>query len=82
MGISMSSMTPNTRRPTAVAAPTDRHATPAITKWVRVNVPRPTRTRLNLSLRGAQRRGNLDDAKHTSTNRRCYADGIATLRSQ
>ena len=42
-----------------------------------MNVLRPTRTRLNLSLRGPQRRGNLhelDDAKHTSTIRRCYAD--------
>ena len=78
-------MTPNTRRQTAVAAPTDRHATPAITKWVRVNVPRPTRTRLNLSLRGAERRGNLDEldeAEYTSAHRRCHADEIATLRSQ
>ena len=40
------------------------------------------RTRFNLSLRGAQRRGNLDEAEHTSTNRRYYGDGIATLRSQ
>ena len=41
-----------------------------------------TRIRRNLSLRGAQRRGNLDEAEHTSTNRLCYGDGIATLRSQ
>ena len=85
MAISMSSMTPNTRRPTAVAAPTDRHATLAMTMWVRVNVAPSTRTRFHLSLRGAQRRGNLhdlDDAKHTSTSRHCYGDEIATLRSQ
>jgi hypothetical protein len=36
----------------------------------------------NLSLRGAQRRGNLDEVEHTSANRRCYDDEIATLRSQ
>jgi hypothetical protein len=33
-------------------------------------------------LRGAQRRGNLDEVEHTSANRRCYDDEIATLRSQ
>ena len=38
--------------------------------------------RFDLSLRIAQRRGNLDEAEHTSTNRRCYGDEIATLRSQ
>ena len=27
-------------------------------------------------------RGNLDEAEHTSANRRCYGTGIATLRSQ
>ena len=27
-------------------------------------------------------RGNLDEVEHTSANRRCYDDGIATLRSQ
>ena len=56
-----------------------------MTKWLCVSVPRTTRTRLNLSLRGAEGRGNLDeldDAEHTSTNRRCHADEIATLRSQ
>ena len=36
----------------------------------------------HLSLRGAQRRGNLDEAEHTSANRRCYGAEIATLRSQ
>ena len=41
-----------------------------------------TRTCVNLSLRGAQRRGNLDEIEHTSANRLCYGDGIATLRSQ
>ena len=48
-----------------------------------------TRTRFNLSLRGApghpelvEGRDNLDEAEHASTNRRCYGDGIATLRSQ
>ena len=48
-------------------------------KWPTViaRVPTP-----NLSLQGAQRRGNLDEAEHTSTNRRCYGDEIATLRSQ
>ncbi len=40
------------------------------------------RTRFNLPLRGARRRGKFDEAEHTSTNRRCYGDGIATLRSQ
>ena len=35
-----------------------------------------------LSLRGAQRRGNLDEAEHTSVNHHCYGDEIATLRSQ
>ena len=32
------------------------------------------------SLRGAQRRGNLDEAEHTSTNRHCYGDEIANPR--
>ena len=48
-----------------------------------------TRARFNLSLRGVpahpefvEGRGNLDEAGHTSTNRGCYGDGIATLRSQ
>ncbi len=40
------------------------------------------RTHFNLSLGGALRRGNLDEAEHTSANRRCYGDGIATLHSQ
>jgi hypothetical protein len=39
------------------------------------------RTHFNLSLRGAQRRGNLDEAEHTSTNRRCYSDEIANPAS-
>ena len=30
-----------------------------------------------MSLRGAQRRGNLDGAEHTPPNRRCCANGIA-----
>ena len=41
-----------------------------------------TWTRSNLSLRGAQRRGNLDEPEHTLTNRRCCGGGIAKLRSQ
>ncbi len=41
-----------------------------------------TRTHFNLSLRGAQRRGNLDEVEHTSANRRWYDNEIATLRSQ
>ena len=48
-----------------------------------------TRTRFNLSLRGApahpalvEGRSNLDEAEHTSTNRRSNGDGIATLRTQ
>ena len=41
-----------------------------------------TRTRCNLSLRGTQRRGNLDEVEHASANRLCYGDGIAPLRSQ
>ena len=36
----------------------------------------------NLSLRGAWRRGNLDEVEHTTANRRCCDDEIATLRSQ
>ena len=50
---------------------------------------RLTRTRFNLSLRGApahpefvEERGDLDAAEHTSANRRCYGDEIDTLRSQ
>ena len=39
-------------------------------------------TPTTLSMRGAQRRGNLDGVEHMSANRRCYGDGIATLRSQ
>ena len=37
----------------------------------------PTRIHFNLSLRGAQRRGNLDRVGHTSAHRRYYGDGIA-----
>ena len=33
-----------------------------------------------LSLRGAQRRGNLDEAEHTSTNLSCYGGEIANPR--
>ena len=41
------------------------------------------RTHFNLPLRGAQRRGNLvEEVEHTSANRRCYGDEIASLRSQ
>jgi hypothetical protein len=36
----------------------------------------------HLSLRGAQRRGNLIEVEHMSANRHCYGDEIATLRSQ
>ena len=46
-------------------------------------------TFFNLSLRGApahpepvEGRGNLDEVEHTSANRRCYGEEIATLRSQ
>ena len=34
-----------------------------------------------LSLRGAQRRGNLVKVEHTPANHHCYGDEIATLRS-
>ena len=37
-----------------------------------------TRNRFNLSLRGAQRRGNLVEVEHTSANHHCYGDEIAT----
>ena len=40
------------------------------------------RTRFNLSLRGAQRRGNLDEAEPASANLRCCGDEIAKLCSQ
>ena len=47
------------------------------------------RSHFNLCLRGApahpelvEGRGNLDEVEHASANRRCYADEIATLRSQ
>ena len=40
----------------------------------------PTRSHFNLSLRGVQRRGNLDEVEHTSANRRCYGDEIANHR--
>ena len=50
---------------------------------------RLTLTRFILYLRGAPAHpelvegcGNLDAAEHTSANRRCYGDEIATLRSQ
>jgi hypothetical protein len=36
----------------------------------------------HLSLRGAQRRGNLVEVEHTSANHHCCGDEIATLRSQ
>ena len=39
-----------------------------------------TRTHFNLSLRGAQRRGNLVEVEHTPGNHHCYGDEIATLR--
>ena len=42
----------------------------------------PARTHFNLSLRGAQRRGNLVEVEHTPANHHCYRDEIATLRSQ
>ena len=38
------------------------------------------RARFNLSLRGAQRRGNLAEAEHTSTNRSRYGNEIANPR--
>ena len=37
---------------------------------------------IRLSLRGAQRRGNLVEVEHVPGNHRCYGDEIATLRSQ
>ena len=44
------------------------------------------RTHLHLSLRAPfdklRTSGNLDEVEHTSANRRCYDDEIATLRSQ
>ena len=44
------------------------------------------RTHLHLSLRAPfdklRKSGNLDEVEHTSANRRCYDDEIATLRSQ
>ena len=50
---------------------------------------RVTRPRFNLSSLGApahpelvEGRGNLDEVERTAANRRCYGDGIATLRSQ
>ena len=43
---------------------------------------RVARTHFGLSLRGAYRRGNLDEVEHPSTDRRCYGDGIAAQRSQ
>jgi hypothetical protein len=48
-----------------------------------------TRTHFNQSLRGApahpelaEGRVNLDVVEHTLANRRCYDEGIATLRWQ
>ena len=41
-----------------------------------------TLTHFNMSLRGAQRRGNLDEVEHTLANRCRYGDEIAALRSQ
>ena len=41
--------------------------------WVRV---------IRLSLRGAQRRGNLVEVEHVPGNHHCYGDEIATLRSE
>ena len=57
------------------------------TSDIGVNINTPlTRTSFNLSLRRApahpelvEGRGNLDEAEHTSTNRRSNGDGIATL---
>ena len=37
---------------------------------------------IRLSLRGAQRRGNLVEVEHVPGNHHCYGDEIATLRSQ
>ena len=47
-----------------------------------VPIDAPLSSSAQLSLRGAQRRGNLDEVEHTFANRRCYGDEIATLRSQ
>ena len=73
----------------------DCHATLAITKWVGKShhhtltfntVALVTRTHINLALRASFDRlrtsGNLNEVEHTSAYRRCYDDGIATLRSQ
>ena len=91
MAISMSSMTLNTRRPTAVATPTGLPRYARNDKVGAMRLRALTRAHCSLSLRGApahpelvEGRGNLDeldDAEHTSTNRRCHADGIATRRS-
>ena len=43
--------------------------------WVKARV-------IRLSLRGAQRRGNLVEVEHVPGNHHCYGDEIATLRSQ
>ena len=49
--------------------------------WRAVNLePLLTRARFNLSLRGAQRRVNVDEAEHASTNRRYYGHEIANAR--
>ena len=76
----------------------DCHATLAMTRWVRMRCWACSRAHLIrhceersviLSLRGApahpepvEGRGNLDVVGHTSANRCCYGEEIATLRSQ
>ena len=66
----------NTRRRTAVATTT------RLPRYARNDKVGTHESQFNQSLRGAQRRGNLDEDEHTSANPRCYYDEIAVLRSQ
>ena len=69
-----------TARPTLVDGITDHDAkVVAVLHGVNRNNPL-MRGRFNLSLRGAQRRGNLAEAEHTSTNRSRYGNEIANPR--
>ncbi len=79
------SMRLNVRRRTAFATATGlpRYArNDRVGTRVRMRGGLVTRTHLKLSLRGAERCGNLDEVERTSTHRLCYGDGIAALRSQ
>ncbi len=66
----------------------DSHAWPSLPIYNAIALP-ITRTNFNLALRGApaypefvEGRSNPDEVEHMPANRRCYDDGIATLRSQ